>query len=52
MHVRRDVAEGASVATAMVTVAVIYGIYAVYPWQGPTPLDQFPATFGRADTTA
>jgi Family of unknown function (DUF6064) len=52
MHVRRGVAEGASVAAAAVAVAVTYGIYAVHPWQGSTPLNQFLAAFGRADTTA
>jgi len=52
MHVRKDVAEGAAVAVAAVAVAVTYGIYAVHPWQGGTPLNQFLAAFGRADTTA
>ena len=52
MHVRKDVAEGAAVAAAAVAVAVTYGIYAVHPWQGATPLNQFLAAFGRADTTA
>ena len=53
MHVRKDVAEGAAVAAAAVAVAVTYGIYAVHPyWQGATPLKQFLAAFGRADTTA
>ena len=52
MHVRRDVAEGAAVVAAAVAAAVTYGIYAVHPWQGATPLNQFLAAFGRADTTA
>ena len=52
MHVRRGVAEGGAVAAAAVAVAVTYGIYAVHPWQGYTPLNQFLAVFGRADTTA
>jgi Family of unknown function (DUF6064) len=52
MHVRRGVAEGAAVAAAAVAAAVTYGIYAVHPWQGSTPLNQFLAAFGRADTTA
>jgi hypothetical protein len=52
MHVRKDVAEGAAVGTAAVAVAVTYGIYAAHPWQGATPLNQFLAAFGRADTTA
>ncbi len=52
MHVRRGVAEGAAVAAAAVAVAVTYGIYAVHPWQGSAPLNQFLAAFGRADTTA
>lgn len=52
MHVRRGVAEGGAVAAAAVAVAVTYGIYAVHPWQGYTPLNQFLAAFGRADTTA
>jgi hypothetical protein len=37
---------------AVAAAAVTYGIYAVHPWQGATPLNQFLATFGRADTTA
>jgi uncharacterized protein DUF6064 len=52
MHTRKDMAEGAAVAVAAVAVAVTYGIYAVHPWQGSTPLNQFLAAFGRADTTA
>jgi uncharacterized protein DUF6064 len=40
------------VAAAAVAAAVTYGIYAVHPWQGATPLNQFLAAFGRADTTA
>jgi hypothetical protein len=52
MHVRRGVAEGAAVAVATAAAAVTYGIYAVRPWQGATPLNQFLAAFGRADTTA
>jgi hypothetical protein len=52
MHVRNDVAEGAAVGVAAVAVAVTYGIYAVRPWQGAPPLNQFLATFGRVDTTA
>ena len=52
MHARKDVAAGAVVAVAAVAVAVTYGIYAVHPWQGSTPLNQFLAAFGRADTTA
>jgi hypothetical protein len=52
MHVRKGVAEGGAMAAAAVAVAVTYGIYAVHPWQGSTPLDQFLAAFGRADTTA
>jgi hypothetical protein len=52
MHVRKEVAEGAAVAAAAVAVAVTYGIYAVHPWQGATPLNQFLAAFGRADTAA
>jgi hypothetical protein len=45
-------AEGAAVAAAAVAAAVTYGIYAVHPWQGATPLNQFLAAFGHADTTA
>ena len=52
MHARKSMAEGAAVAAAVVAAAVTYGIYAVHPWQGPTPLNQFLAAFGRADTTA
>lgn len=52
MRVRRGVAEGAAIATAAVAAAVTYGIYAVHPWQGATPLNKFLAAFGRADTTA
>jgi hypothetical protein len=52
MHARKGVAEGAAVGAAAVAVAVTYGIYAVHPWQGSTPLNQFLAAFGRADTTA
>ena len=52
MHVRKEVAEGAAVGAAAVVVAVTYGFYAVHPWQGSTPLSQFLAAFGRADTTA
>jgi Family of unknown function (DUF6064) len=52
MHVRRGVAEGAAVAAAAAAAAVTYGIYAVHPWPGATPLNQFLAAFGRADTTA
>lgn len=52
MHVRNDVAEGAAVGTAAVAVAVTYGIYAVHPWQGAPPLNQFLAVFGRADAAA
>ena len=52
MHTRKDVAERAAIAVAAVAVAVTYGIYAVHPWQGSTPLNQFLAAFGRADTTA
>ena len=51
MHVRRGVPEGAAVAAAAAAAAVTYGIYAVHPWQGATPLNQFLAAFGRADTT-
>jgi hypothetical protein len=52
MHARRNVVEGAAVGAAAVAVAVTYGIYAAHPWQGATPLNQFLAEFGRADTTA
>ena len=52
MHARKGVAEGAAVGAAAVAVAVTYGIYAVHPWQGSTPLNQFLAAFGRADTAA
>jgi hypothetical protein len=52
MHVRKGVAEGGAMAAAAVAVAVTHGIYAVHPWQGSTPLDQFLAAFGRADTAA
>ena len=48
MHARKGLAEGAAVAAAAVAVAVTYGIYAVHPWQGSTPLNQFLAAFGRA----
>lgn len=37
---------------AAVAVAVTYGIYAVHPWQQHTPLNQFLATFGRANAAA
>jgi hypothetical protein len=46
MHTRK------AVAVAGAAVAVTNGIYAVRPWQGATPLNQFLAAFGRADTTA
>ena len=52
MHARKGLAEGAAVAAAAVAVAVTYGIYAVHPWPGSTPLNQFLAAFGRADTAA
>jgi uncharacterized protein DUF6064 len=52
MHAREEVTEGAAVGVAALAVAVTYGIYAVHPWQGATPLNQFLAAFGRADTTA
>ena len=52
VHARKGLAEGAAVAAAAVAVAVTYGIYAVHPWQGSTPLNQFLAAFGRADTAA
>jgi uncharacterized protein DUF6064 len=52
MHVHRGAAEGAAVAAAAVAAAVTYGIYAAHPWQGATPLNQFLATFGRADAAA
>lgn len=52
MPARKGVAEGAAVAAAAAAVAVTYGIYAVHPWQGSTPLNQFLAAFGRADTAA
>ena len=52
MHTRTNLAGGAAVAAAAVAAAVTYGIYAVHPWQGATPLNQFLAAFGRADTTA
>jgi hypothetical protein len=52
MHTRKHVAEGAAVAAAAVAVAVTYGFYAAHPWQGSTPLNQFLAAFGRADTAA
>jgi len=52
MHARKGLAEGAAVAAAAVAVAVTYGIYAVHPWQESTPLNQFLAAFGRADTAA
>ena len=45
MHARKGVAEGAAVGAAAVAVAVTYGIYAVHPWQGSTPLNQFLAAF-------
>ena len=51
-HTRTGMAEGAAMAVAAVAAAVTYGIYAVHPWQGYTPLNQFLAAFGRADTTA
>ena len=51
MHTRRDWAAVAAVAAVAVAVAVTYGIYAIHPWQGATPLSQFLATFGRVDTT-
>ena len=51
MHTRRGIAEGAAVAAAVVAVAVTYGILAVHPWQH-TPLNQFLATFGRANAAA
>ena len=38
-------------AAAVVAVAVTYGILAVHPWQH-TPLNQFLATFGRANAAA
>jgi hypothetical protein len=37
---------------AAAAVAVAYGIYAVHPRRQSTPLSQFLAAFGRADTTA
>jgi hypothetical protein len=52
MHTRKNVAEGAALAAAAIAVAVTYGIYAAHPWQGSTPLNQFLAVFGRADTAA
>jgi hypothetical protein len=52
MRTRTNIAGEAAVAVAVVAAAVTYGIYAVHPWQGATPLNQFLATFGRADTTA
>jgi Family of unknown function (DUF6064) len=52
MQTRTNIAGAAAVAVAVVAAAVTYGIYAVHPWQGATPLNQFLAAFGRADTTA
>jgi hypothetical protein len=52
MHARRGVAGGVAVATAAVAAVVTYGVYAVHPWQGSMPLNQFLAAFGRADATA
>jgi hypothetical protein len=51
MHTRKDVAERAAMAVAVVAVAVTYGILAVHPWPH-TPLNQFLAMFGRANAAA
>lgn len=52
MQTRKNVAEGAAMAAAAIAVAVTYGIYAAHPWQESTALNQFLASFGRADTAA
>ena len=51
MHVRRDLADGAALAAAVLAVAVTYGILAVHPWSH-VPLNEFLATFGRANAAA
>jgi len=48
MQTRRGLAEGAGLAAAVVATAVVWSIRAVHPWPH-TPLNQFLATFGRAN---
>jgi Family of unknown function (DUF6064) len=48
MQTRRGLMEGAGLFAAVVATAVVWGIRAVHPWPH-TPLNQFLATFGRAN---
>ena len=48
MHTRRGFAEATGLAIAVIAAGVTYAILAVHPW-AHTPLNQFLATFGRAN---
>jgi hypothetical protein len=49
MQTRRGLMEGAGLAAAVVATAAVWSVRAVHPWPH-TPLNQFLATFGRANT--
>jgi Family of unknown function (DUF6064) len=51
MQNRKTLAEGATLAAAVATVAVTYGIMAVHPWPHSS-LNTFLAMFGRANAAA
>jgi hypothetical protein len=48
MQTRRGLVEGTGLAAAVIATAVVWSIRAVHPWPH-TPLNQFLATFGRAN---
>ena len=48
MQTRRGLVEGVGLFAAVVATAVVWSIRAVHPWPH-TPLNQFLATFGRAN---
>jgi hypothetical protein len=51
MHTRKGLAAGTGLAAAAIATAVTYSIRAVHPWPH-TPLNEFLATFGRANVAA
>jgi hypothetical protein len=51
MQARKGLAAGLGLAAAMVATAITYAILAIHPWPH-TPLNEFLATFGRANAAA
>lgn len=51
MQIRKGLMEGAGLFAALVATVVVWSIRAVHPWPH-TPLSQFLAIFGRANTAA